>query len=656
MTDSLSTEVTNGQPSALSHSISTSSPLSCHQPATDDSHSSCHNQQQHQQQPQSVSPLSIPPLSNSDQQPASPPSPAAAVSLPPPLTVSPSCFRRLRGFSPIDRIAHHCHVQLLKRSPSSLSTSIWKPRIALLAFGYLRLYHITAGHPLACSSQPLIRETESLSLNYAHIDVVGYDSSTSLYIVRFLSTVSVKRAVVTPQRRWYVVGLQTAADCKALINACNEAVAHSLCIHYTGDGGKVRLREPVEPVLPEVRSVLGWKTRGWRGEVSMRPVYDDEGEKMVERKVGERGTETDGEPTDVVAPSAFLVNFSTSSSTSASDGLSLLLTPPPLLSSYDLPPASFVNSLLDRLYRNKVGFGCLTPLDRQLEASTHSSLLFGEVLPAGVTKLLDEVHLDARAGGGGGEEGGVSVVDMGSGVGKLCVQLLLQYECVTRIDGFELAISRYKLGKQALMELVDDGWGEAAAGAEGDQRRQPHVPFHLVHSSPTSTTVASPPLTVPASASNPTALSLPSRSLTLSRANLFSAIAVRAARTADIVIIETLITPDCLCLLARLLESLRVGCRVLTFHDVRPLWANDADHLHTYHEANAKRRAEQEAAEPGAAEVGDEVLEAVDELPSLRYADCPLVQLEANLSKLDRFMTSWSQRRGHYFFLYHKVM
>ena len=649
MSDSQSTQCTGGQPSALSQSISISSPLSCHQPTSDDPHSSCRDQlqqQQHQQQP--ASPLSVHTLSTSTPQPTSPPSPSPAVSLPPPLILTPTSFRRLRGFSPIDRVAHHSYVQLLKRSPSSLSTSIWKPRVALLAFGCLRLYHVTSAPLLSCPSQPQLRETDGLSLNYCFVDVVGYDSTTSLYIIRFLPTVSFKQSLVIPHRRWYVLGLHTAADCKALVNACNDAVAHSLSIHYTGDGGKVRLREPVEPVVPEVRSVLGWKARGWRGEINMQPVYEDEGDKMVERKVGERGNETDSED---IAPSAYLVNFSSSST---SEGLSLLLTPPSLLSLYDLPPATFINPLLDRLYRNKVGFGCLTPLDRALEASAHSSLLFGEVLPAGVTKLLDEVHLNAREGNGGGEEGGVSVVDMGSGVGKLCVQLLLQYEWVTRIDGFELAISRYKLGKQALLELVDDGWGEGGGGAEGESRSQSHVPFHLVHSSPTSTTVASPPLTIQATTTFPTSLALASRSLTLSRANLFSPTAVRAACTADIVIIETLITPDCLCLLARLLESLRVGCRVLTFHDVRPLWSTDADNLHTYHEANAKRRAEQEATEPGAAEAGEEVLEAVDELPPLRYGECPLVQLMSNMSKLDRFMTSWSQRRGHYFFLYHK--
>ena len=418
----------------------------------------------------------------------------------------------------------------------------------------------------------------------------------------------------------------------------------------------MRLREPVEPVLPEVRSVLGWTSRGWRGEVSMQPLYDDEGDKMVERKVGERGSETEGED---VAPSAFVVHFSAcSASSSTADGATLLLSPLALLASYDLPPSSFVNPLLDRLYHNKVGFGCLTPLDRQLEASAHSSLLFGEVLPAGVTKLLDEVHLDAREGSvsGSGGEGGISVVDMGSGVGKLCAQLLLQYGCVTRIDGFELAISRYKLGKQALQELVDDGWGEGGGAAEGGSR-QMHIPFHVVHSSATSTTVASPALTIPATTTHPIAVTLPSRSLTLSRANLFSPTAVRAACAADIVIIETLITADCLCLLARLLESLRVGCRVLTFHDVRALWNTDTDNIHAYHEANAKRRAEQEATEPGSTDAtDDDVLEAVDELPPLRHSECPLVQLVANTSKLDRFMTSWSQRRGHYFFLYHKVL
>ena len=659
MSDSQSTQLTSGQPSALSNSLSASSPLHCHPTAVDAEHSSCANQ--HLQQPHPV-PRSFQAHSTPDQHHSSPPSPSPAVSLPPPLTVTPSAFRRLRGFSSVDRVAHQCHVQLLKRSPSSLSISIWKPRIALLAFGCLRLYAVRTASPLSCSSHWQLRETDGLSLNYAHIDVVGYDNATSLYLVRLLPAVSFKHETVVPHRRWYVLGLHSAAECKALVNACSDCVAHPLSIHYTGDGGKVRLREPVEPVVPEVGSVLDWKTRGWRGEVSMQPVYEDEGEKMslVERKVGERGHETEGED---AAPAAYAVTFSSpcssnTSSSTACDGLSLLLTPPSLLWSYDMPPASFVSPLLDRLYRNKVGFGCLTPLDRQLEASAHSSLLFGEVLPAGVTKLCDEVHLNARqaGGGGSGEEGGVSVVDMGSGVGKLCVQLLLQYECVTRIDGFELAVSRYKLGKQALFEVVEDGWGEASAIAEGS-RSPPHVPFHLVHSSPTATTVASPPLSIPASATWPTALHLPSRSLTLSRANLFSPTAARAAARADIVIIETLITADCLCLLTRLLESLPAGCRVLTFHDVRPLWAGDAAHVAAYHEASAKRRAEQEAAEPGgAADAGDEALEAAEELPPLRYADCPLVQLLANTSKLDRFMTSWSQRRGHYFFLYHKVM
>ena len=196
MSDSQSTQCASGQPSALSHSISISSPLSCHQPTADDPHSSCRHQQQ--QQPQPLSPLSAHPLSSSNKQPKPSTSSSHTVSLPPPLTLTPSSFRRLRGFAAIDRLAHSAQVQLLKRSPSSLSTSIWKPRTAVLAFGCLRLYHVTSASPLLCPSQLRLRETDGLSLNYAHIDVVGYDSTTSLYIIRLLSAVSFKQSVIIP--------------------------------------------------------------------------------------------------------------------------------------------------------------------------------------------------------------------------------------------------------------------------------------------------------------------------------------------------------------------------------------------------------------------------------------------------------------------------
>jgi hypothetical protein len=51
---------------------------------------------------------------------------------------------------------------------------------------------------------------------------------------------------------------------------------------------------------------------------------------------------------------------------------------------------------LSTLYQGKVGFGCLTQADRDEEERTVSSLLYGEVLREGVTRLMDSNHLRAR--------------------------------------------------------------------------------------------------------------------------------------------------------------------------------------------------------------------------------------------------------------------
>ncbi|MFN3504015.1 MAG: hypothetical protein ACK4ZJ_17330, partial [Allorhizobium sp.] len=60
------------------------------------------------------------------------------------------------------------------------------------------------------------------------------------------------------------------------------------------------------------------------------------------------------------------------------------------------------------------GHQCITIRDREEALAAHSSLLYGEVLPAGVDKLLDEHHLDAAD---------ASVLyDLGMGTGKLALQ------------------------------------------------------------------------------------------------------------------------------------------------------------------------------------------------------------------------------------------
>jgi hypothetical protein len=60
------------------------------------------------------------------------------------------------------------------------------------------------------------------------------------------------------------------------------------------------------------------------------------------------------------------------------------------------------------------GHLCLTEADLAVAKSSQCSLLYGEVLPHGVVKMLDDDHLragDARR-----------LYDLGSGTGKLCMQ------------------------------------------------------------------------------------------------------------------------------------------------------------------------------------------------------------------------------------------
>ena len=579
--------------------------------------------------------------------------------------VSVGALRRLRGFASVDRLSHCGHVYLLKQSPSSLSLSLWKLRTAALAFGSIAFFRVsssavsdpTAARPslasaLLCSAAFTVVETDRLSLNYACLDVVGYDPASSLYLLRVLTELHSSHAALQLGRRWFTLGFTSKEDCRGWVNVITPAIAHHLSIHYHGDSVKVRLREPVEPPLPSTRSALQVRPRGYRGELSLtqrfEPDWDDasaDDSDLVERKAGERRTATD-DSDDEHAPIAFTLLLP-----SLPSPLSVDVWPSPLFAPYELPPASHLAPLLERLYLGRVGFGCLTASDRLLEQTTHSSLLFGEVLFPGVTKLMDAMHLDGRRTAAGAEAGGLTVVDLGSGVGKLCMQVFLQYDSVERVEGVELAFSRYGLGRQAMLELLKEDAADPSdqpgeASSHDGHHRRAVTPYHLLHSSASSTTIAS---------SVPSAFPYP-RTLTLSRGNLFHC---TSALSADIVIIETLITADSYALLSRLLERMKPGMRLLTFGDIRGLWGDAADreNLRVRREALEKKaKAAGERREGEGEGEGDGEEGAREEmLGLLAHAECPFIQLTANLSKLDRFLTTWSQKKGHFFFLWRKL-
>eukprot|EP00949_MAST-11_sp_MAST-11-sp1_P004705 g4705.t1 len=78
--------------------------------------------------------------------------------------------------------------------------------------------------------------------------------------------------------------------------------------------------------------------------------------------------------------------------------------------------------------------------------SQHYSLLYGEVLPTGVDKIMDRYHLHAGRRR--------NLADLGAGSGKLCLQSFLQFETLEEVLGVELSASRFAIGYNALLNLA----------------------------------------------------------------------------------------------------------------------------------------------------------------------------------------------------------
>ena len=48
-----------------------------------------------------------------------------------------------------------------------------------------------------------------------------------------------------------------------------------------------------------------------------------------------------------------------------------------------------------------------------------------------------------------------NIIDLGCGTGKLCLQVLLQFKNILNVYGIELSLSRFNIGKKALLQLTN---------------------------------------------------------------------------------------------------------------------------------------------------------------------------------------------------------
>lgn len=88
--------------------------------------------------------------------------------------------------------------------------------------------------------------------------------------------------------------------------------------------------------------------------------------------------------------------------------------------------------------------------DEKAEARARgSSLLYGEMLPDGVTKALETNRLGKAL-----ESNSATVLELGMGSGKVALQIFLQSPGARRVMGVEVVPSRYGIGEVALQKLA----------------------------------------------------------------------------------------------------------------------------------------------------------------------------------------------------------
>ena len=115
---------------------------------------------------------------------------------------------------------------------------------------------------------------------------------------------------------------------------------------------------------------------------------------------------------------------------------------------------SSIKELLDELYEShtqQVGYQtdghlCVHNADKQEALHLGASLLYGEVLFEGVSKMLSSQYLAA-----GNSD---TLYDLGMGTGKLAMQAFFEFPNLKHVVGVEIAFSRYNIAEQAAVNLV----------------------------------------------------------------------------------------------------------------------------------------------------------------------------------------------------------
>ena len=239
-----------------------------------------------------------------------------------------------------------------------------------------------------------------------------------------------------------------------------------------------------------------------------------------------------------------------------------------------------------------MGHVCIGPEDLKAAKETASSLLFGEILPEGVTKMMHHDRLNGRAA--------TSLVDLGSGTGKLCLQCFLQFENLATVEGVEISPSRYRIGEEALLRL--------ARARPRKFRVSAHSPGSVIHIVTERTQSGSAGKIAMRGNDGRRAPCL--RTLTLRAGDMFTA----SIASSDLLVLEVAMGGEFVQRLRDFLWTAKPGARILSYLDLRRTF------------------------------VDAQILSGAPPAPPLR-------QKGINRDLSDRLPTSWNPK-GHHFFIW----
>lgn len=187
--------------------------------------------------------------------------------------------------------------------------------------------------------------------------------------------------------------------------------------------------------------------------------------------------------------------------------------------------------------------GDVKTVSDELDAEKQNiSLLFGEILPEGLGKMMDHSHLDVSNAN--------VLIDLGSGLGKLALQSFLSYPQLSHVAGIELCASRFL---------------EACSTATRLAKSNPHLLYCPSYSCPSSSSTRLDLRTGGGGGSN----AANSRLLQFYRGDLLEF--GWLVKTADVVICQTDLPSKRQKELVSLLSEMKPGARLLLYHSLLQL-------------------------------------------------------------------------------------